>query len=428
MIISKTKGYCLDCRTVHPARIERHQNGIFFRLSCPKKDRVHQISHDADLYCKIRARGRDLGASTVNYVNLIELTLQCNYQCPICYSSSGGRAETRVRSHEDVLSMARKLKKRRVKAIALTGGEPTMYDGLMELIPKIKALGLKVNLVSNGSLLGKDGTLAKQLKKSGVGFVSLQFDTLNAPLHRKIRGNDELDIKKQALRNCVNAKLDCALVCTVLPDNVNEIGRLLDFAHQFGPKVKNIIFQCAIAEGRFDFEKRQDIYREDIITKILEAKAYKRAGPDSFLPFPSFKPWGISLHPDCAAFLPLIRLDDQLIPFDEFINIDHLIDLLAKNRMPSNGVTKNVVPFYYVLKSLLPGKKLAFFKVLASFILRPRSTSFLIVLAGEHMNRNCVDMARLEKCTTRINTIKYGKIRPCIYGHTEINQFLGNDS
>lgn len=74
----------------------------------------------------------------------------CNFRCPFCHNSGllGDHAEAAFTS-EDVLAV---LSKRSgvLEGVCITGGEPTLSDGLESFIRSIRALGLAVKLDTNG--------------------------------------------------------------------------------------------------------------------------------------------------------------------------------------------------------------------------------------------------------------------------------------
>jgi pyruvate formate lyase activating enzyme len=76
----------------------------------------------------------------------------CNMRCPFCHNASlvTNAATQPIIPMEEVLST---LAKRRniLEGVCITGGEPTLYPDLPELITAIKALGFKVKLDTNGT-------------------------------------------------------------------------------------------------------------------------------------------------------------------------------------------------------------------------------------------------------------------------------------
>lgn len=76
----------------------------------------------------------------------------CNMRCPFCHNASlvTGAASQPIIPEQEVLSY---LAKRRgiLEGVCITGGEPTLNPDLTTFITKIKELGLKVKLDTNGT-------------------------------------------------------------------------------------------------------------------------------------------------------------------------------------------------------------------------------------------------------------------------------------
>ena len=80
-------------------------------------------------------------------------TAGCNFRCPFCHNAMlvlPEQVEDASLSEDEVLSF---LKKRQgvLDGVAITGGEPLLHRELPELLGKIKALGYKIKLDTNGS-------------------------------------------------------------------------------------------------------------------------------------------------------------------------------------------------------------------------------------------------------------------------------------
>ena len=79
-------------------------------------------------------------------------TYGCNFRCPFCHNASlviTDRKDEEVISEEDFFAF---LEKRRgmLGGICISGGEPTLMPDLEDFIRKIKAMGYKVKLDTNG--------------------------------------------------------------------------------------------------------------------------------------------------------------------------------------------------------------------------------------------------------------------------------------
>lgn len=78
-----------------------------------------------------------------------------------------------------------------IRKIKITGGEPLLRPGCVELIRKLKEIpGMeKVTLTTNGVLLSP---FAEALYQAGIDGVNVSLDTLNEETYRKITGLDKL--------------------------------------------------------------------------------------------------------------------------------------------------------------------------------------------------------------------------------------------
>ena len=74
----------------------------------------------------------------------------CNFRCPFCHNSGLLESAPEALSQAELLEF---LKKRQglLDGVCITGGEPTLQPDLPQLLEKIKALGYRTKLDTNGS-------------------------------------------------------------------------------------------------------------------------------------------------------------------------------------------------------------------------------------------------------------------------------------
>ena len=75
---------------------------------------------------------------------------RCNFRCPFCHNSDlldGDSSDPFT--EESVLSFLRK-RSGVLQGVCITGGEPTLHPDLEEFIVKVRGLGLKIKLDTNG--------------------------------------------------------------------------------------------------------------------------------------------------------------------------------------------------------------------------------------------------------------------------------------
>lgn len=100
-------------------------------------------------------------------------TVGCNMRCPFCQNASlvNRIEEENLLPEEEFFSF---LKKRQgiLDGVCITGGEPTLQPDLNEFIAKIKSMGFKVKLDTNGSFPDK----VKEILDSGnVDMVAMDL-------------------------------------------------------------------------------------------------------------------------------------------------------------------------------------------------------------------------------------------------------------
>lgn len=73
----------------------------------------------------------------------------CNFRCPFCHNSDLLSKSVATVSEEEIFSFLQK-RKNILSGICITGGEPTLQPDLVEFIEKVRSLGYKVKLDTNG--------------------------------------------------------------------------------------------------------------------------------------------------------------------------------------------------------------------------------------------------------------------------------------
>ena len=118
----------------------------------------------------------------------VSITDRCNYKCIYCRTGDGG-AQYPELSIEEYLRLIRMFVGLGITKVRLTGGEPLLRRGLVELVKELAALRtqwgepLELALTTNGHLL--DG-LAVPLKAAGLDRVTVSMDAVDAGTFERI--------------------------------------------------------------------------------------------------------------------------------------------------------------------------------------------------------------------------------------------------
>jgi pyruvate formate lyase activating enzyme len=105
-------------------------------------------------------------------------TVGCSFRCPFCHNPelvSNIQYPTSDTAENDFFEFL-KVRKGKLEAVCITGGEPTIQVDIIPFIEKIKAMGFLVKLDSNGT---RPDVLKKIIDKKIVDYIAM--DIKNAP-------------------------------------------------------------------------------------------------------------------------------------------------------------------------------------------------------------------------------------------------------
>jgi cyclic pyranopterin phosphate synthase len=184
----------------------------------------------------------------------VSITDRCNYKCVYCRTGEAG-AQYPELGIEEYLRLIKVFVGLGIAKVRLTGGEPLLRRGLVELISELAGLRtlwdepLDLALTTNGHLL--DG-LAAPLKAAGLNRITVSMDAVDAPTFERITrvpGSFEAVLKGiRAARaaGLTPLKINCVLLRGF---NDDQIEGFAEFARQEDVVVRFIEFM-PLEEGR----------------------------------------------------------------------------------------------------------------------------------------------------------------------------------
>ena len=155
----------------------------------------------------------------------ISVTDRCNLRCTYCMPEEG----VPEIKHEDILSfdeiirICKVVAKLGIKKIKITGGEPLVRKGIVELIREINDIdGIdEITMTSNGVLLDE---MVEDLKDAGVSAINVSLDTLNRENFAKITRRDKMDQVINGIKKSVKLGIKTKINCLVIKEhNYNEL-------------------------------------------------------------------------------------------------------------------------------------------------------------------------------------------------------------
>ncbi|HVZ18918.1 MAG TPA: GTP 3',8-cyclase MoaA [Terriglobales bacterium] len=163
----------------------------------------------------------------------IAITDRCNYRCVYCRTGNDG-AQFAELPIEDYLRIARVFASLGIEKIRLTGGEPLLRRGLVDLIRELAKLRtpagepLGLALTTNGHLLAD---LAKPLKDAGLSRVTVSMDAVDPVKFQRITrvpsGYDNVlaGIREAKRVGLTPVKVNCVLLRGFNDDQIAAFGK-----------------------------------------------------------------------------------------------------------------------------------------------------------------------------------------------------------
>ncbi len=162
----------------------------------------------------------------------ISLTDRCNLRCIYCMPPEGIKLldHAEILSFEEILRIASAAARLGISRIRITGGEPLVRKGIVDLVADLIRLpGIEdVSLTTNGILLSDH---AAALRGAGMRRVNISLDTLDAEKYKRItRGGDiqrVLEAVSEARRQgFAPIKINVVAMRGINDDEIEQFARL----------------------------------------------------------------------------------------------------------------------------------------------------------------------------------------------------------
>ena len=190
----------------------------------------------------------------------LEVTSHCNLLCEYCHNSEYSNRKDDMTLGE-IMHLIRNLKQKYpINKILLTGGEPLVNPNVCEIISLITNLGIKADMVTNGTLLTK--SFVKKLEASGLKRIRISIDEIGEKSNLRLNTNpNEIWKKAEMIRKESNIEVCIHTVCS--PDNVDNLFDVYLKTLEVGAKrwrVFDLGYQGGITENKdkFSFDSYYD--------------------------------------------------------------------------------------------------------------------------------------------------------------------------
>jgi len=206
---------------------------------------------------------------TVDYLR-ISVTDRCDFRCVYCMSEEMTfLPRAQILTLEEIDTIAQAFAELGVKKIRITGGEPLIRRGVLDLLQNIGQIDTLNELVltTNGSKLEE---MAESLKQAGVKRINISLDTLNAEKFKRITRTGDLDKVLKGIQAATKTGFEKIKINAVILKNRNhmEVTQLVQFAVDNGC---DISFIEEMPLGVVDSHDRAEVYySSDLIKSDLQ--------------------------------------------------------------------------------------------------------------------------------------------------------------
>ncbi|WP_425397029.1 radical SAM protein [Aeoliella sp.] len=351
--LGATQSLCPECLALVPAKILNRDGRVYFRKHCQMHGmREDFVCGDASWFDRHvgstpgkvplemavepnRGCPYDCGLCTEHEqhtcLGLLEITANCNLECPMCFASSA--PGLKHLSYDDCIRAIDHLvaAEGQPELLQLSGGEPTIHPRFLDILAY--AVDQPIDMVminTNGVRLARDRrfleAVAEHRKRAEV---YLQFDGFDDTVYQSLRGEPLLETKLDCIEACGELGVNVTLVATLqagvnFPSDSSSpwLGRLLDFAME-RPWITGVSFQPTCYTGRHFLpdELEQRVTFPDIIHAI-ERETEGRWCESDFTPLPC-------AHPNAHTVSYGYRAGGRTTPLARLIDIAEHIDLLS---------------------------------------------------------------------------------------------------
>ena len=179
--------------------------------------------------------GLETGPRSIGAVKVLRISVtdRCNFRCVYCMPETGVAwlPKDDILSFEEIADVVRAaIEVHGIRRFKLTGGEPTIRHGIVDLVAKVAAIpGIEdLSLTTNGLLLEDQ---ADALKFAGLDRITVSIDSLRPDRFKRITRTGDLATVLRGLDRCEEAgfgslKINCVTMRGTNDDEFADFARL----------------------------------------------------------------------------------------------------------------------------------------------------------------------------------------------------------
>ena len=176
----------------------------------------------------------------------IEPTVACNLDCIICFRNAWEQPIGRMtdETFEDILSGLKELSP--MPSVYFGGiGEPLFHPRTIDWISRVKELGVKVELITNGTILTEKK--ARQLIDAGLDVLWVSLDGASPESFADIRMGAELPLIMENMKRLFRMRKkghfprpEIGVAFVAMKRNIADLPKIIEMGHTFGARYYSV--------------------------------------------------------------------------------------------------------------------------------------------------------------------------------------------
>ena len=215
----------------------------------------------------------------LNYPGLVACTIftkGCNLKCPFCHNSSliSGNDDTYI--DEDEIFKYLNKRKNIIEGVCISGGEPLLQKDIKEFIRKIKSLGLKVKLDTNGT---NPDLILSLINDNLLDYIAMDIKNIKSKYELTSGAKEKIDNILKSINIIENSGIDYEFRTTIIKEfhtlsDIDYISKKLDKKSKY--YIQNFVKSDAVLDKNLHSftsdelkEMKQILNNENIIFRDL---------------------------------------------------------------------------------------------------------------------------------------------------------------
>jgi MoaA/NifB/PqqE/SkfB family radical SAM enzyme len=187
---------------------------------------------------------------------------KCNLSCPHCYSESGPKIHEEL-DVEVVCKVVSDAALMGYQVVSISGGEPMMYKGLLDVLNHAKSLGMFTTITTNG-FFNRQERLSRL--QGLVDVMAISFDGPPA-IHNEIRGSSSaFERLEEGLESVRQSGIPFGFIHTLTKKNWEHLLWVAEFAEKNGAQLLQL--HPLELNGRAENQMREHFLNEEDLAKI----------------------------------------------------------------------------------------------------------------------------------------------------------------